>query len=128
GGIEALDTLFAGLGLDGGLAYVVVTHVSADRESLLHEVLGRLTPMPVMVAAHGMQVEPGHIYVLPARAILGLQDGCLTIRDQDPARRERNPIDLFFSDLAKACGEYAIGIVLSGGGTDGTLGIKAIKE
>ncbi|QEE41201.1 MULTISPECIES: CheR family methyltransferase [unclassified Methylobacterium] len=128
GGIEALDTLFAGLGLDGGLAYVVVTHISADRESLLHEVLARLTPMPVMVAAHGMRVEPGHIYVLPARAILGLQDGCLTIREQDPVRRERNPIDLFFSDLAKACGEYAIGIILSGGGTDGTLGIKAIKE
>jgi two-component system, chemotaxis family, CheB/CheR fusion protein len=128
GGVEALDTLFSGLGHDGDLAYVVVTHISPDRESLLHEVLGRLTPLPVTVAADGMRVEPGHVYVMPARAILGLANGHLTIRAQDPIRRERNTIDLFFSDLAKDCGEYAIGIVLSGGGSDGTLGIKAIKE
>ncbi|WP_267361111.1 MULTISPECIES: CheR family methyltransferase [unclassified Methylobacterium] len=128
GGIEALDTLFSGLGHDGGLAYIVVTHVSPDRESLLNEVLGRFTQLPVVVAADGMLVEVGHVYVLRAGAILGLKDGHLTIRGQDPVRRERNPIDLFFSDLAKDCGEYAIGIVLSGGGSDGTLGIKAIKE
>lgn len=128
GGIEALDTLFSGLGSDGGLAYVVVTHISPDRESLLHEVLGRFTRLPITVAVNGMQVEPGHVYVLPAGAILGIKNGHLTLRDHDPIRRERNPIDLFFSDLAKECGEYAIGIVLSGGGSDGTLGIKAIKE
>lgn len=128
GGIEALDTLFSGLGPDGGLAYVVVTHISPDRESHLHEVLGRFTQLAVSIAADGMRVEPGHVYVLPARAILGLRDGHLTIREHDPIRRERNPIDLFFSDLATECGEYAVGIILSGGGSDGTLGIKAIKE
>lgn len=128
GGVEALDTLFSGLGPDGGLAYVVVTHLSPDRESLLHEVLGRFTQLSVALASDGMQVEPGHVYVLPGGAILGVKDGRLTIREHDPIRRERNPIDRFFSDLAKEYGEYAIGIVLSGGGSDGTLGIKAIKE
>ena len=128
GGIEALDTLFTGLGADGGLAYVVITHVSPDRESLLHEVLGRLTNLPVVVAEDGVRVEPGKVYVLPARMILGIADGALRMRELDPLQRERNPIDLFFSELARDCGEYAIGIVLSGGGTDGTLGIKAIKE
>src|SRR3954466_13557992 len=96
GGIEALDTLFAGLGPDGGLAYVVVTHISPDRESLLHEVLGRFTQLPVTIAADGIRVEPGNVYVLPAGAILGLQDGHLTLRALDPIQRERNPIDLFF--------------------------------
>jgi len=128
GGIEALDTLFSGLGPDGGLAYVVVTHVSPDRESLLHEVLGRFTRLSVTVAADGMRVEPGQVYVLPARMILGIADGHLRLREHDPVQRERNPIDLFFSELAQACGEYAVGVILSGGGTDGTLGIKAIKE
>ncbi|KQP31997.1 CheR family methyltransferase [Methylobacterium sp. Leaf100] len=128
GGIEALETLFSGLGLDGDLAYVVVTHVSPDRESLLHEVLGRFTKLPVIVAEDGMPVEPGRIYVLPARMLLGIADGRLRLREHDPVQRERNPIDLFFSDLARAYGEYAVGVVLSGGGTDGTLGIKAIKE
>ncbi|MGU3663729.1 CheR family methyltransferase [Methylobacterium sp. A49B] len=128
GGIEALDALFSGLGPDGGLAYVVITHISPDRESLLHEVLGRFTQLTITIAEDGMQVEAGHVYVLRAGAILGFKDGRLTIREHDPIRRERNPIDLFFSELAKECGEYAIGIVLSGGGSDGTLGIKAIKE
>lgn len=128
GGIEALDTLFSGLGPDGGLAYVVVTHVSPDRQSLLHEVLDRLTSLQVVVAADGMPIESGYVYVMPAKAILGVADGCLTLRVPDPVQRERNPIDLFFADLAREFGEYAVGIVLSGGGSDGTLGIKAIKE
>ncbi len=75
-----------------------------------------------------MPVEPGHVYVLPARRILGIADGHLRLREHDPVQRERNPIDLFFSELAQECGEYAVGVILSGGGTDGTLGLKAIKE
>jgi len=127
GGIEALEGLFRGLPAKPGLAMVIVTHLSPDRESVLHEILGRYTAMPVNVAADNMEVQANQVYVMPSDAILGIQKRCLTIT-KNTGRRAGKPIDIFFSALAVDVGELAVGVVLSGADSDGTLGVKAIKE
>ena len=73
-------------------------------------------------------VEPQHVYVMPENAILSIEEGRFSITQPDPQHRERKPFDVFFSALARDQGEYALGIILSGGDSDGTLGVKAIKE
>ena len=128
GGIEALNGFFRGLPDNPGLGLVIVTHLSSERESLLHEIVARHTPLPVVVAADGMPVEANRVYVLPGDAILGIEKGQLLIRKPNASKRERKPIDIFFSAPAVDQGELAAGVGLSGGDGDGTLGIKAIKE
>jgi two-component system CheB/CheR fusion protein len=110
------------------MAFVVLTHLPPDRESMLSEILGRATRMPVVDARDGEKVEAKHVYVLPPSAILTIREGTLQLRRTGPADREPAPIDIFFTSLAEDQAEYAIGIVLSGGGHDGTLGLKPIKE
>ena len=127
GGVEALEGLFRNMPADLGVAFVIVTHVAPNRESLLPEILARDTRMPVSIADHDQSIRRDHIYVAPADAVLGIQNGRLRVRPLDVAR-ERTPIDALFAALAEDQKAYAIGIVLSGGGSDGTLGIKAIKE
>jgi two-component system, chemotaxis family, CheB/CheR fusion protein len=127
GGVEALQGFFLGLPSQPGLALVIVTHLSPDRESVLHEILGRFTDLPVQVAANAMDVEVDHIYVMPANSILGIENRRLTLRKNN-TRRERKPIDIFMSALAVDIGELSGGVILSGGDSDGTLGAKAIKE
>lgn len=128
GGIEALGGFFKGVPPNSGIAYVVVTHLSPDRESHLHEIIGRYTDLPVQVAVDRAVVEPDKVYVLPSNAVLGIEDGRLQVDKLGPSRRERKPIDLFLSALARDRGEYAAGVILSGGDADGTLGIKAIRN
>ena len=127
--MEALEGFFRGLpGEEPGLAFVIVTHLSPERESLLHEVIEQYTRLPVCVAADGARVEINSIHVLPADAILRIEQGHLRIDKPLTNRRQRKPIDIFFSALAADQGEFAAGVVLSGGDGDGTLGVKAIKE
>src|SRR6516165_2941354 len=95
---------------------------------MLAEILGRATGMPVIDAKDGEKVEAEHVYVMPSGASLTIRGGRLRLRRTGAADRERAPIDVFFNSLAEDQGEHAIGVVLSGGGHDGTLGIKAIKE
>ena len=95
---------------------------------MLAEILGRATRMPVVDAKDGERVEAEHVYVLPPGAILTIRGARLHLRRTGRSDRERAPIDVFFNALAEDQGEHAIGIVLSGGGHDGTVGIKAIKE
>ncbi len=128
GGIPAMEGFFKGLTRDCGMAFVVVTHLNPERESLLHEVIGHYTDMKVVVAEDDLTLETGVVYVMPHNAILTIADGRLKLRRPDSALRERKPIDIFFSALAKDQGEHAVGVVLSGGDGDGTLGVKAIKE
>ncbi len=128
GGVEALGAFFRAMPADNGMAFVVVTHLPPNRDSLLAEILGRATEMPVVNAHDGQIVEAQHVYVLPASAILTIRDGRLRLRRTGPDDHERAPIDLFFTSLAQDQAEHAIGIVLSGGGSDGTRGLKAIKE
>ena len=128
GGVEALEQFFRSLPASNGMAFVVLTHLPPDRESMLSEILGRATRMQVIDARDGERVEAEHVYVLPPGAILTIREGRLQLRRTGPADRERAPIDVFFTSLAEDQAEHAIGIVLSGGGHDGTLGLKAIKE
>src|SRR6516165_5879913 len=95
---------------------------------MLAEILGRATGMPVIDAKDGEKVEAEHVYVMPSGASLTIRGGRLRLRRTGAADRERAPIDVFFSSLAEDQTEHAIGVVLSGGGHDGTLGLKAIKE
>src|SRR6516225_1257083 len=128
GGVEALEQFFKSVPAANGLAFVILTHLPPDRESMLSEILGRATRMPVVDARDGDKVEAEHVYVLPPSAILTIRGGRLRLRRTGPTDRERAPIDIFFTSLAEDQAEHAIGIVLSGGGHDGTLGLKAIKE
>jgi two-component system CheB/CheR fusion protein len=127
GGVEALEYLFKAMPADPSMAFVVITHLAPKRESMLPEILARDTRMPVLVAEHDQLVRADHIYVTPADSVLQIEKGRLRVRAIADGR-ERTPIDSFFASLAEDQAEYAIGIVLSGAGSDGTLGIKAIKE
>jgi two-component system, chemotaxis family, CheB/CheR fusion protein len=127
GGVEALQYLFKAMPAEPGMAFVIITHLAPHRESMLPEILARDTRMPVLIAEHDQAVRPNHVYVASADTVLDIAKGHLGVRPISDVR-ERAPIDSFFAALAEDQGEYAIGIVLSGAGSDGTLGIKAIKE
>ncbi|WP_198670776.1 chemotaxis protein CheB [Oceanicella sp. SM1341] len=128
GGIPALEGFFRDFPADSGMAVVVVTHLSPERPSLLHEVIGRFAPVPVLNAEEGAALEPDHVYVMPEGRLMTLSDGHIRLRPAPRERRARRPIDTFFASLAEDQGENAVAIVLSGGDGDGTLGVKAVKE
>jgi two-component system CheB/CheR fusion protein len=128
GGVEALEGLFRDMPADPGCGFVIVTHLSPERRSLLPEIIARYANMPVHVAEDGAKVAPNEVHVLPADALLDITDGRLKVSKPSSTRRERKPIDVFLSALARDQGECAAGVILSGGDGDGTLGIKAIKE
>jgi two-component system CheB/CheR fusion protein len=129
GGIDAFHTFFNHMPADSGMAFVMILHLPADRKSMLGEILRRWTSMPVVEAADGTQIEANHVYVPPPHAIVTLVDGHLRV--ELPAQnsdRVFRPIDGFFDSLGTAMRDQAVGIVLSGTGSDGALGLKAIKE
>src|SRR5688572_7103425 len=128
GGIEALQEMFRPMPADTGLAFVVVAHLAPEKTSYLHEIVGRFTTMPVVQAKDGSAIAPDHVYVIPPAARLTLRHGRLRVHPSGPGERIASLIDVFFSSLAEDRGDHAIGIVLSGAGSDGTLGIKALKE
>ena len=128
GGVEALETFFRAMPADNGMAFVVVTHLDPKRTSWLAEIIGRCSAMPATTAQDGEEVQPQHVYVLPPAAVLTIAEGRLHVRPRGEEQSDRAPIDIFFRALAEDAAEEAIGIVLSGGGHDGTLGIRAIKE
>ncbi len=128
GGIEAFREFFEAMPPDTGMAFVVILHLPAARKSLLPEILGRWTAMPVVEATEGCAVEANHVYVPPAGVGITLHGGRLhPHRPTADEPREFTPIDRFFDSLAAAQQEDAIGIVLSGTGSDGALGLKAIR-
>lgn len=129
GGIEALEGLFRPMPVDSGMAFVIVAHLAPNKASYLDEIVGRFTAMPVVRARSGEVAAANHVYVIPPDACLTIERGRLQVHPNEPAAgRSLHPIDGFFASLAEDQGERAIGIVLSGSGSDGTLGIKAIKE
>ncbi len=128
GGLRALEDFFKTVPPNPGMAFVVVTHLAPDRESFLADILARHTELAVETAQNGQEVEQNHVYVLPPNASLTIADGRLCLNEFVPEHPERSPVDVFFAALAQDCGEYSVGIVLSGSGHDGLLGIKAIKE
>jgi two-component system, chemotaxis family, CheB/CheR fusion protein len=127
GGLEALENFFTHLAPGCGLAFVVVTHQHPGHTSLLPELLRRCTRMRVLVAADGVEVEPDSIYMSPPEGYLAILGGTLHRMEPDEPGLLRLPIDYFFRSLGEDQKEKAIGIILSGTGSDGTLGLKAIK-
>ena len=122
------STFFATCRADLGIGFVIVAHLAPGRHSALPEIIGRFTTMPVVSADHGMALEPDHVYVIAPDSALTMRKGRLMVRHIDPGHHERNLVDVFLSSLAEDQGERAVGIILSGSGSDGTLGIKAVKE
>src|SRR5208283_730959 len=127
GGLRALESFFRATSPAPGMAFVVVMHLAPGKPSLLAEILSRHTAMRVEVAHDGQIVEKDNVYVLPPNAVLTISEGILRLQTTDAAHHQRSPIDVFFSALAHDRRECAVGIVLSGSGSDGVLGVKAIK-
>ena len=127
GGLEALEELFAHMPNDTGRAFVVVTHQHPGHTSLLPELLGKITGIKVCQAADGLKVEPNNIYVSLPGGYLAILGGTLHRMDAENKEAPHLPIDYFFRSLADDQKDRAICIILSGTGTDGTLGLKAIK-
>ncbi|HTN76886.1 MAG TPA: chemotaxis protein CheB [Pirellulaceae bacterium] len=127
GGLEALEALFAKMPTDTGMAFVVVTHQHPEHVSLLPDLLGKVTKLPVVEASDGLKLAPNHVYVSPPGGNLAILKGTLHRLAVATQEIPKLPIDYFFRSLAADQRERAICIILSGTGTDGTLGLKAIK-
>ena len=128
GGLEAFERFFAGIPPNTGMAFVVVQHLDPTHKALMSELLQRSIAMPVQEIEDGMRVERDHIYVIPPNTDLSISDGCLRLSKPSAAHGQRLPIDSFFRSLAAERGDKSIAVIVSGMGTDGTLGLKAIKE
>jgi len=125
GGLEALSALLAHLPVKTGMAFVLIQHLDPTHPSQLTDLMSRVTKMPVSEARDGMAVEPDHVYVIPPNANLSTLDGLLSVTPR--IRDHHSPIDFFFQSLSRSRHNTAIGVVLSGAGSDGTLGLRAIK-
>lgn len=130
GGLAAFEAFFSGMpkDQDPGIAFVLVQHLAPDHKSLLAELIRRYTSMKVFEVEDGMPVQVNCIYVIPPNVDIAFLNGSLQLLTPMAARGQRLPIDFFFRSLADDQRERAIGIVLSGTGSDGTLGVRAIKE
>lgn len=128
GGIEALRSFVPAIDPESGLAFVVVQHLDPHQSSHLSDLLGREARIPVIVIANDTPIAPDHIYVIPPNAALSITDDHLLLSTPEQKRGYRTPIDGFFVSLAEARGENAACVILSGTGSDGTLGLRAIKE
>ncbi|MBC7940794.1 MAG: chemotaxis protein CheB, partial [Chitinophagaceae bacterium] len=128
GGLAALQQFLAGAPVASGLAYVVVQHLDPTHKAMLVELLARSTAMPVFEAGEAMRLKPDAVYVIPPNRDLTLSAGVLHLAPPAQPRGFRLPIDLLFSSLARNQGDRAVGVVLSGMGSDGTLGLQAIKS
>ncbi len=124
GGLTALKGFFGAVPPDSGMAYVVIVHLDPDHESRMAELLRSCSDIPVEQIAESFTPEPDHVYVIPPNKNLSAVDGRVELAPRD----HHAPIDLFFRTLAETYGAAAVGIVLSGTGSDGTIGIRAIRE
>jgi two-component system CheB/CheR fusion protein len=126
GGLEAFTRLLKRLPVDTGLGFVLVQHLDPQHDSALTQILARATTMPVMEVTNDLRVAPDHIYVIPPNTTLSIARGVLKLKPRGSTRGARS-IDSFFESLAEDQRERAIGVILSGTATDGTLGLEAIK-
>ena len=127
GGVRALKDFFAAMPSDSGMAFVVILHLSQEHKSSLSEIIQRETTMPVHQVTETVRVEPNTVYVIAPAKHLVMSDGHISPKEPIRERGVRVPIDRFFRTLADAYGTKAVSIILSGTGTDGTLGMKHIK-
>ena len=128
GGLEAINELFDNMPANTGFSFVVVQHLSPDHKSMMGELLSKHTEMPVFEAEDGALPQPDSIYLIPVKHKISIENGRLKLEEKIRDHQPNNAIDHFFSSLANDKKEKAIGIILSGTGTDGTHGVKAIKN
>jgi two-component system CheB/CheR fusion protein len=128
GGLEALEQFFHNMPNNSGMAFVVIQHLDPNHVGIMPELLQRITLMKVAQATDSMKVKPNCVYVIPPNKSLSILNGTLQLFDPIETRGLRLPIDFFFRSLALDQQEKSIGIILSGMGSDGSLGLKAIKE
>ena len=128
GGLEALEQFFQNMPAKNGMAFVVIQHLDPNHIGIMPELLQRITPMKVTQATDKLKVKPDCVYVIPPKKSMSILNGELFLFDPVEPRGLRLPIDIFFRSLAMDQKERSIGIILSGMGSDGTLGVKAIKE
>ena len=127
GGLDALERFFRGLPESSGAAYVVIQHLSPDHKSMMANLLGRHTSMDVVTVEDGMSIVPNRVHLIPPASVMSVSRRQLRLSPKSP-RGLTLPIDLFFTSLAREFGKYAIGVVLSGTGSDGTRGAVAIND
>ncbi|MBF0111217.1 MAG: PAS domain-containing protein [Desulfamplus sp.] len=128
GGLEAIEKFFINMPAHSTLAFIVIQHLSPDYKSLMVEILSKRTPMPVYRAEDGLTVAAGCIYLIPPKKNLTIFHGRLILSEQDHSSGLNLPIDIFFRSLAEDQTEKSICIVLSGTGSDGMRGVRAVKE
>jgi two-component system CheB/CheR fusion protein len=128
GGLEALEQFLGHVPKDSGAGFVIIQHLDPTHKGMLAELLQRSTSMPVTQIKDRMKVEANHVYVIPPNKDLSILHGVLHLLDPAAPRGLRLPIDFFFRSMADDRHEKSIGVILSGMGSDGTLGLRAIKE
>ena len=128
GGLEALGKMFQNMPSDSGVGFVLIQHLDPSHKSSMAELLTRYTDMEVLEIEDGMHVEANKVYITPPNKNVGIINGTLHLAVPKEPHGLRRPIDFFFQALADDTEEYAIGIILSGFGSDGTIGIRAIKS
>jgi len=128
GGLEALEAFFAHMPPSTGMAFIVIQHLSPDFRSMMDELLARHTSIPIFRVENGMKVEPNAIYLIPPKKEMIISGGKLLLSDKDAGPGLNLPIDIFFRSLAQDVGPRAIGVVLSGTGSDGSRGICDVHE
>ncbi len=126
GGLDAFKRLLKAIPENSGMAYVLVQHLDPSHESILPEILQRVTKIPVIEITDDIPLAPDHIYIIPSNKILTSTDGVLKLSERE--KKFNLSIDVFFTSLAEVHKEFAVGVILSGTGSDGTLGLKAIKD
>jgi len=129
GGLAAFEAFFSGMpaDIDPGMAFILAQHLAPDHKSILTDLIRRYTRMQVFEVEDGMQVRPNCTYIIPPNCDMAFLNGALHLLDPSAPRGQRLPIDFFFHSLSQDQQERAICIVLSGTGSDGTLGVRAIK-
>jgi two-component system CheB/CheR fusion protein len=128
GGLEAIEQFLRHVPPKSGLGFVIVQHLDPTHKGLMVELLQRSTPMPVIQIKDRTKIEPDHVYVIPPNKDLSILRGILHLLHPSAPRGLRLPIDFFFRSLVEDRGEHSIGVILSGMGSDGSLGLRAIKE
>lgn len=128
GGLEALEEFFQNVPVDSGMAYVIISHTDPGRSSLLPEIIRRRSRIPAAEVEDGMVVAPDTIFLPPSNRDLALEGTVFRLKEQKRGTTLRLPIDTFLKSLADSRGEYACCVILSGTGTDGTQGLRVIKE
>jgi two-component system CheB/CheR fusion protein len=128
GGLEALSGFLKALPAQTGMGVVVVQHLAPEHESALTQLLSKATAMPVLEVSDGLAMKRNHVYVIPPNKSMTLQDGALRLIPRERASVPHHPIDEFLAALAREQKAAAIGVILSGSGSDGTLGLRAIKS